>query len=74
MATIKNIKVVNVSELFSKNDLELFQDEVTNMWTWGDTAMSLVPIDNVRAQAEVNKIEMFNLFKGQSDIMVNLSA
>jgi hypothetical protein len=74
MATIKNIKVVNVSELFSKNDLELFQDEVTNMWTWGDTAMSLVPIDNVRVQAEVNKIEMFNLFKGQSDIMVNLSA
>jgi hypothetical protein len=74
MATIQNIKVVNVSELFSKNDLELFQDEVTNMWTWGDTAMSLVPIDNVRVQAEVNKIEMFNLFKGQSDIMVNLSA
>ena len=74
MATIQNIKVVNVSELFSKNDLELFQDEVTNMWTWGDTSMSLVPIDNVRAQAEVNKIEMFNLFKGQSDIMVNLSA
>jgi hypothetical protein len=45
---ITNIRVVNVSSLFSEDDLELFQDEVENRWTWGDTTMSLVPITDVR--------------------------
>jgi len=73
MPEIKNIRVVNVSSLFDKDDLELFQDEVTNRWTWGDTKMSLVPITEVRDVAfelSILKVEDGEL---DEDIFVDLN-
>lgn len=72
MPEIKTVRVVNVSDLFSADDLELFQNEVNNRWTWGDTAMTLVPVDEVRNIAFDLSILSVELAALEQDIMVDL--
>lgn len=73
MPEIKTVRVVNVSDLFDADDLELFQNEIENKWTWGDTTMSLVPITEVRDVAfelSILKVEDAEL---DEDIFVDLN-
>jgi len=72
MPEIKTVRVVSVSDLFSADDLELFQNEVNNRWTWGDTAMTLVPINEVRDTAFELSILSEKIAALDEDIMVDL--
>lgn len=72
MPEIKTVRVVSVSDLFSADDLELFQNEVNNRWTWGDTAMTLVPINEVRDTAFELSILSKEIAALDEDIMVDL--
>ena len=69
---IETIRVVKVSDLFSKDDLELFHDEANNQWTWGDTDKTLVSIDKVRDVAFELSILSAEVAAPESDIMVDL--
>lgn len=72
MPEIKTVRVVSVSDLFDADDLELFQNEVTNQWTWGDTSMTLVTITEVKDIALALSILSQELDSLDDDIMVDL--
>ena len=73
MPEIKTVRVVNVSDLFDADDLELFQNEIENKWTWGYTTMSLVPVDDVRNIAFDLSILSVELGSMERDIFVDLN-